>query len=142
MFETDHSPIRTPTMWYSMRLIPILLLLLTGSCTGQPSAKDLNPDEFEHALSAGKKVQLVDVRTAGEYASGHLEGAKLMDWSNGQFQKEMSTLDKEEPVLLYCGSGRRSDAALNAMREAGFKDVRHMMGGIQAWTSAGKPVVR
>jgi rhodanese-related sulfurtransferase len=123
-------------------LTPFFFLLLAASCTGQPSARDLNADEFERALNGGGTVQLVDVRTAGEYASGHLEGAKLMDWSNGQFQKEMATLDKDTPVLLYCASGRRSEAALNAMQEAGFKEVKHMLGGIQAWGRAGKAVVR
>lgn len=122
-------------------LTPFFFLLLAASCTGQPSAKDLNADEFERALNGGT-VQLVDVRTPGEHASGYIKGAKLMDWSSGQFQKEISSLDKEKPVLLYCASGRRSDAALNAMQQAGFKDVKHLSGGIQAWGRAGKPVVR
>lgn len=123
-------------------LTPFFFLLLAASCTGQPSAKDLNADEFERALNGGGKVQLVDVRTPGEHASGHIKGARLMDWSSGQFQKELATLDKDTPVLLYCASGRRSDAALNAMQQAGFKDVKHMLGGIQAWGRAGKAVVR
>ena len=123
-------------------LAPYFFLLLAASCTGQPSAKDLNADEFERALNGGGKVQLVDVRTPGEFASGYIKGATLMDWSGGQFQKEMATLDKDKPVLLYCASGRRSDAALNALLQAGFKDVKHMSGGIQAWGRAGKTVVQ
>lgn len=85
---------------------------------------------------------MVDVRTPEEYASGHLEGAISMDWNSGQFEREMAALDKERPVLLYCGSGRRSEMAMSAMQQAGFKDVRHMAGGIQAWGRAGKAVVR
>ena len=122
-------------------LLSTVLFFLASSCTGQSSAKDLNADEFERAINGGT-VQLVDVRTPDEYASGHLEGARLMDWSNGQFQKEMASLDKNTPVLLYCASGRRSDAALSALQEAGFKDVKHLQGGIQTWGRAGKPVVR
>lgn len=122
-------------------LTPFFFLLLGTSCTGQPSAKDLDANAFEQALSSGK-AQLVDVRTPGEYASGHIQGATLMDWSSGQFQKGMNTLDKNKPVLLYCASGRRSDAALNALQQAGFKDVKHLQGGIQTWGRAGKPVVR
>ena len=123
-------------------LTPFLFLLMAASCTGQPSAKDLNADEFDQALNGGVAAQLVDVRTAGEYASGHLEGAKLMDWSNGQFQKDLVTLDKDAPVLLYCASGRRSAAALDAMEQAGFKDVKHLAGGIQTWSRAGRRIVR
>ena len=125
-----------------MYLTPFLFLLMATSCTGQPSAKDLNAEEFDRALNGGGEAQLVDVRTATEYASGHLDGARLMDWSNGQFQKELSSLDKEKPVLLYCASGRRSDAAIHAMEQAGFKYVKHLAGGIQTWSRAGKPLVR
>lgn len=122
-------------------ITPALFLLMAGSCTGQPSSRDLSVDEFEIALH-GDQVQLVDVRTPQEYAAGHLDGAKLMDWNGGQFQKEMATLDKDKPVLLYCGSGRRSDAALRELEKAGYQDVKHLVGGIQAWTQAGRPVAR
>ena len=63
-----------------------------------------------------------------------------------QWWKELDRLvpklDKDKPVLLYCASGRRSAAARSAMEEAGFKDVKHLEGGIGSWTRAGKPVVR
>ncbi len=125
------------TLWY---ITPILLLLMAGSCTGQSSAKDLSADAFERALNGGGLVQLVDVRSAGEYASGHLEDARLMDWSNGQLRQEMMELDKDSPVLLYCASGRRSDAAMQELEKAGFTDVKHLAGGIQAWVASGRPV--
>ncbi|MCW5899132.1 MAG: rhodanese-like domain-containing protein [Flavobacteriales bacterium] len=124
-----------------LHLTPALFLLMAGSCTGQPSSRDLNVEEFGRALLADH-VQLVDVRTPGEYAAGHLKGAKLMDWNGGQFQKEMTKLDKDKPVLLYCGSGRRSDAALQELEKAGYRDVKHLVGGIQAWTQGGRPVAR
>lgn len=122
-------------------ILPVLLAFTLASCTGQPSAKDLNATDFDKAITMDH-AQLVDVRTQGEYASGHLEGALLIDWTGNTFQEGITKLDKDKPVLLYCASGRRSAAARSAMEEAGFKDVKHLDGGIGSWTRAGKPVVR
>lgn len=122
-------------------ILPVLLAITLASCSAQPSAKDLSAAEFDTALT-GNAVQLVDVRTSQEYSSGHLEGALLIDWTGSQFQEGIAKLDKEKPVLLYCASGRRSAAARSSMEEAGFKDVKHLEGGIATWTQAGKAVVR
>ena len=122
-------------------ILPIMFASILASCAGQPDGKDLNATDFDKAI-AMDHVQLVDVRTAGEYASGHLEGALSIDWTGSGFQEGIATLDKDKPVLLYCASGRRSAAARSAMEEAGFKDVKHLDGGIGSWTRAGKPVVR
>ena len=122
-------------------IIPMVLAFTLASCTAQPGPKDLNPAEFEKALQTGT-AQLVDVRTPAEYSSGHLKDALLIDQSGSQFNEGIAKLDKNKPVLLYCASGRRSASARDAMEKAGFKDVKHLIGGIGAWSAAGKPVVR
>ncbi|WKZ66254.1 MAG: rhodanese-like domain-containing protein [Flavobacteriales bacterium] len=128
----------------TIAIIPLLSILVLTACgqAGQAgNATAVGPDAFEKALGT-PKAQLIDVRTASEYASGHLDGARNLDWTNGQLQAGMATLDKQAPVLVYCASGRRSAAAREALLQAGFKDVTDMAGGIQAWTANGKPVVR
>ncbi len=127
---------------FSLRsILPALLAFTLASCSGQPGTTDLSAADFDKAIAAGP-TQLVDVRTPGEYASGHLEGALSIDWTGSAFQEGIAKLEKEKPVLLYCASGRRSAAARSAMEQAGFKDVKHLDGGIGSWTKAGKPVVR
>jgi rhodanese-related sulfurtransferase len=125
----------------ALAIIPLLSILVLTACgqSGKPGA--VTPDAFEKATGL-PKAQLIDVRTAGEYASGHLKGARNLDWTNGQLQAGMATLDKQAPVLVYCASGRRSAAAREALLQASFKDVTDLAGGIQAWTAHGKPVVR
>ncbi len=54
--------------------------------------------------------------------------------------KATKALDPEKPVLVYCRSGGRSAKAVKLLREAGFKDVRDMEGGITAWEKEGRPV--
>jgi rhodanese-related sulfurtransferase len=93
-------------------------------------------------LIAGGGVVVLDVRTPAEFAAGHLEGAKLIDFSAPGFATNLARLDRQQPYLLHCATGRRSTSALQVFEELGFQDVTHLDGGIRAWTGAGKPVTR
>ena len=100
---------------------------------------DLNADEFQtSAYSAG--TCLIDVRTAQEYAEGHLLNAVNIDWQKDGFIDQINTMfNKDLTLALYCRSGRRSAEAASALSDAGYK-VINLKEGYQGWTSAGKPV--
>ena len=115
-----------------------LLLFLFYSCSGQPAA--VSPDDFEKAIT-GKDVQVLDVRTAGEFAGGHLKNALSADWNNpAQFKERVAYLDKNKPVYVYCLVGGRSSAAATWLKNNGFTQVVDLAGGIRDWKKAGKPV--
>lgn len=95
----------------------------------------------ESLLASGKFVVL-DIRTPEEYAAGHLKGAKLVDFKASDFKVKLAELDRKQPYLLHCASGRRSTAALETFKALGFKEVVHLDGGFNAWKAAGKPVAR
>lgn len=88
----------------------------------------------------GNELTVLDVRTATEFATGHVEGAVNLDYEGGQLAKELGTLDPSKPYLVYCHSGRRAALAAQAMVAAGFTKV-YDMGGIIDWQAAGLPVV-
>lgn len=117
--------------------LPVLLL----ACAVPQSTTTMDVATFARSMQA-KDVQLIDVRTPQEYASGHLEGALNMDWAGGQVEQEFATIDKTKPVLLYCASGRRSAAAREFLQAQGCTNVVDLAGGIGSWSEAGKPVVR
>ncbi len=104
------------------------------------SAQSSNVTDFEAKLLATKKPQLLDVRTAKEYAEGHLKGAVNIDVTGNNFAGEIKSLSKTEPVFVYCRSGRRSKTAVSILKEAGIKTVYDLDGGIISWEKAGKPV--
>jgi rhodanese-related sulfurtransferase len=127
------------------RILPLLasvfFLLSCGAPQGGPGGGALDPHAFQQAIpQAG--TQLIDVRTAAEYADGHLAGARNLDWSSGALEANWGDLDKGAPVLLYCASGRRSAAAREAMAAAGFTNVKDIAGGIRAWEEAGLPTTK
>mgnify|MGYP000199151007 CR=1 FL=1 len=66
---------------------------------------------------------VIDVRTAAEYAVDHVQGATNLDFENGDFEKALKNLDKSLTYSLYCHSGRRSALAAELMRNAGFTNV-------------------
>jgi rhodanese-related sulfurtransferase len=86
------------------------------------------------------EVVILDVRTPGEFATGHLENAINVDFNSGSFVDELEKLDKSRTYIIYCRSGSRSLMALYKMGELGFLRVYNITGGINAWIKKGFPV--
>lgn len=110
------------------------------SCGGQ-AYTNLDIDAFEKK-AAEEGTALVDVRTAGEYAEGHLKGAANIDCQeDGFLGKVEAAYPKETPLAIYCRSGKRSAAAAKKLAKAGYT-VFNMLGGINAWKEAGKGIAK
>jgi rhodanese-related sulfurtransferase len=85
----------------------------------------------------GNKVQLVDVRTPGEYEVDHLENATLINYKDENFiNNAIAKLDKSKPVYVYCHSGHRSANSAALLEKEGFT-VYDMKGGISGWKENG-----
>jgi rhodanese-related sulfurtransferase len=69
---------------------------------------------------------VIDVRTPGEFASGHLEGALNFDIQGMTFMEEIATLDPDATYLVYCRSGSRAAAAVDAMKSIGIDNVTNL----------------
>jgi len=81
-----------------------------------------------------KTVQLVDVRTASEYASGHIKNAQNIDFfSATNFKVAFEKMNKEQPVYLYCRSGARSQKAARKLVDMGFSKIYDLKGGYAQW---------
>jgi rhodanese-related sulfurtransferase len=78
----------------------------------------------------GKKVQLIDVRTPNEFKSGHIKGAKNIDFFSGKFNLEFDKLNKDQPVYVYCRSGSRSRQTAKKLSKMDFKKIYDLKGGI------------
>lgn len=105
-----------------------------GGKTGQAEKtwRKLSATEFEKLL-VDTTIQLMDVRTAEEYKSGHIPGAKNIDVRSDEFSRESGKLDLKRPVAVYCRSGVRSTIAATQLTEKGFK-VFELEKGINSWT--------
>lgn len=134
-----------------MKWTAILFSLLTlSACNAQTESDSavqkgiyevLDVEKYQAAISSGD-VTVIDVRTPGEYQSGHIQGAMLMDVTNGSFDAKIAEIDKEQPVYIYCRSGSRSANAMRKMKAMGFTEVYDLNGGVLNWTKNGKPLVK
>ncbi len=114
---------------------PLLISIFTALCAifGCSAKGFVSVDADEFAREIEKPgVQLVDVRTAEEYANGHIPAAVNIDVLQPDFAKRIATLDKERTVALYCRSGRRSKSAAEQAVKLGFKVVE-LDGGVLSW---------
>jgi rhodanese-related sulfurtransferase len=98
--------------------------------------KDLSPTEVRAMLNRGE-ILLIDVREPPEYAAGRIHGA--LNFPLSTFDPRALPTDGSRTVVLQCGSGKRSAAAIERCQAAGLKVDSHMAGGILAWRAAGLP---
>lgn len=93
--------------------------------------KNINSDELHDLLE--DDIQLIDVRTVGEYQSGHIKGAKLISINSADFSTKMNELDKDKLVVVYCAVGGRSTAAMRRLKDLGFTQIYNFVGGVREW---------
>lgn len=104
--------------------------------TALAARKDVSVDQLYAAVQEGAKV--IDVRTPGEYASGHVPGAVNIPMSQLD-PLSAEAWPKDQPVYLICAVGGRSQGAADRLAKAGY-DARNVLGGTQAWRAKGFPV--
>ncbi len=102
--------------------------LLTYSAFSNTSL--LSGDRFVESYRQTTGAVLLDVRTPGEFAEGHLDGAININLESASFKSEIAKLDKTVPYFVYCRSGSRSAQATAIMRIEGFESITELRGGI------------
>ena len=107
-----------------------------------PSAEEnqsweISPGELKALMDARKSVKIVDVREPHEYDICRIEGSKLIPLS--EFVHRISELDSAEELVLHCHHGTRSMKALDLLRSAGFRKIKSLRGGIDAWAEEVDP---
>lgn len=97
---------------------------------------DITPSEFQEMIKNNPGV-VIDVRTDTEYNNGYLSIADhQFDFNGGEFQRQLSSLDKNKTYYLYCRTGNRSGQAARLMKEKGFENV-YNVGGFEELADEG-----
>lgn len=123
-----------------MKIILSICLFLSSlfSCQQKQAFKSVSVTEFAKLIE-NQEMQRLDVRTPAEYKEGHIPGSINIDvLEETEFLlKSDSLLKKEQPIALYCRSGRRSKKAAQLLTEKGFT-VYELDKGFNGWKAAGK----
>ena len=88
-------------------------------------------------IDRGDRFVLIDVREPHEYQICNIPQAKLIPL--GDLPKRVNELDSADEIIAHCKSGMRSAKAVDFLKQAGFKKVRNMKGGILAWSDKVDP---
>jgi len=130
--------------------IPIFLICL-GFVLPAQSAQDNTRIIAVSAKEAADLIEkhrrdrdfaILDIRTPGEFQSGHLAKSIPIDFYSQTFADQLNRLDKTKTYLVYCRTGNRSTKSLKLFKKLKFQKVYHMASGISAWKSEGFTVVK
>ena len=100
---------------------------------------DIEPTEVKAKLDRGDRFVLIDVREPHEYQICNIPQAKLIPL--GDLPKRVNEQNSADEIVAHCKSGMRSAKAVDFLKQAGFKKVRNMKGGILAWSDKVDPSV-
>jgi len=98
---------------------------------GNGGGVEVTAPELKAVLDSGRPVTLLDVREPHEWEIARIQGARLTPLS--QFDAFIPQLNANDDIYLYCYKGKRSLTALNKLKEAGFKNLHSLAGGIDKW---------
>lgn len=122
----------------------MLIALSSGAMLLWPTLQgagqgNLTPEAAVQLINREKAV-VVDVCEPGEFAAGHVVGAKNIPLGQLEEQLPQAVKNKSLPLILVCQSGARSRRALAVAKKLGFDKVQSLAGGMTAWRSAKLPV--
>jgi len=117
-------------------LMVILLVFLSCSSHG-----NLSPQEAFDFMKSNDYV-LLDLSKAFRYRDGHIKGAISVEFHPKTFKEEINRIDREKTVIIYCGTGKKTEKAKVVMKEMGFKKLIVIEGGLRAWKEVGLNVYR
>jgi adenylyltransferase/sulfurtransferase len=100
---------------------------------------EISPVEVKEKIDRGDRFVLIDVREPHEWQICHIPQAKLIPL--GELPKRVNELDSATEIVAHCKSGMRSAKAVDFLKQAGFKKVKNMTGGILAWSDKVDPTV-
>ena len=117
------------------------IALVVGSYLWSAHAQEsLSPQTLLTRLESGEPPLVLDVRTAGEYAAGHIPGALNIPHDQLEHRLETLTEWRHRDIVVHCQRGPRAGVALQILRNAGFSRLIELDGHMQRWQAEGKPL--
>lgn len=132
-------------MNFPATLLASALLLSTGFATpahAADSVKITQAELLERLEQKDPGLVVLDVRTPEEFAAGHVPGARNVSHDVLASRVEELAAARDQQVVLYCRSGKRSALAEDILRKAGFTNLAHLEGDYLAWEAEQRPVER
>ena len=116
-------------------LLPVIIFMLASFSSVEAQKKQLNSPEIKEVLKKNASIIILDVRTAEEFAAGHLKGARNIDIRQQDAYSKIDKLNPNASYLVYCRTNHRSGMAVDYMMQKRFKLVFQMMDVFPGWAA-------
>lgn len=135
----------------NLKVLWITMILISSVSCGQKQNKNSTDGDSASKISlisatelkkVNDQILLIDVRTPGEFASGHIENSINIDYKADNFKELIGELDPNQEIYVYCKVGGRSGRSAKIMRDMGFKNIYDLKGGIIAWEKEGYKTIK
>jgi rhodanese-related sulfurtransferase len=120
-------------------ILPALMFMLVSFANVSAQRIQLNSPEIKEVLKKNKAIVIIDVRTAEEFAMGHLKGAQNIDIRQPDAYGKFDKLNPKTTYLVYCRTNHRSGMAVDYLMQKGFKSVYQMLDGFPGWAANNFP---
>ncbi len=111
----------------------LYVAFMPHSMSAQALYTVISAPEFKQQIESNTSKYVIDVRTQAEYNTKHIIGAQNIDMYQTDFLAVLKTLDINKPIYIYCLSGARSSISSSVFKEAGFKKIYELQGGLMNW---------
>ena len=118
-------------------LVALFLCCVVTAGANAASPSTIDQAELMTRIEQGNAPLILDVRTAGEYAQGHIPGAKNIQHRELADSIDLIAEHRPNEVVVYCEAGPRANYAEHVLRQAGFKNIRNLDGHMSAWRKSG-----
>jgi len=127
--------------------LALVSALVSGlvACKGAASGakpQTMQATDLLEVIGTDAAPLILDVRSAAEYAEGHIPGAVNLPHDQMKARAEEIGTHRDQEIVLYCRSGRRSAIAAQTLAAEGFTRLRLLEGDMPGWEGAGHPVER
>lgn len=121
-----------------------MVVLVAAALSCGPMAADpgtsIEPSELAARIASGKAPAILDVRTADEFAAGHIPGAVNVPLNELAERLPGLKLAPTQEIVVHCQHGGRAAKAESILRESGYTNVRDLSGHMEAWSKGGYPL--
>jgi len=116
------------------------LVTMALECVPANAGDSIAPSELADRIGTSNAPLILDVRTPGEYAAGHIPGAVYIPHTElrDRLSEVISHQDRE--IVVHCQMGPRAGVAQSILSQAGFTQIRELEGHMRQWNASGYPI--
>jgi phage shock protein E len=110
-----------------------LSIAVLASCSRSAAETTISQADLADRIASQSAPLILDVRSASEFASGHIPGAVNIPYTELPWRIGELGADSDREIVVYCEGGARAEKAVSGLRNAGFTAVLHLQGDMHAW---------